>query len=87
MVREIEYFDFDGYGMEKLLCKIQRELFDIRSDMQFHHNWKGRVKVFFNGQFQNRILLKKREAKLISVITFNYLLPLTIFFLISIKKG
>lgn len=68
MVREIEYFDFDEYGMEKLLCKLQRELFDIRSDMQFHHNWKGRVKVFFNGQFQNRILLKKREANLFQLL-------------------
>nr|XP_034332510.1 uncharacterized protein LOC105324014 isoform X2 [Crassostrea gigas] len=40
IVREIESFDFEGCDKENLLCKIQKEIRDIRDDMQFHYNWK-----------------------------------------------
>lgn len=46
VVREIESFDFEGCDREKLLCKIQKEMNDIKADLQFHRNWKeGRRKL------------------------------------------
>lgn len=40
IVREIETFDFEGCDRETLLCKIQKELREIRDDLQYYNNWK-----------------------------------------------
>lgn len=40
IVFEIQSFDYEGCDIKNLLCKIQKELRDIRGDMQFYQNWK-----------------------------------------------
>ncbi|XP_061170710.1 uncharacterized protein LOC133180155 [Saccostrea echinata] len=42
IVSEIETFDLEGSNKEELLCRIQQEVQEMRNELQFHLNLKGK---------------------------------------------